>query len=1148
MSFALVVMANLIGLAFGQSDTTRTYHLPLDQGQVNTTTESIRIQSGKTAYSLRHSWVDSGSVRVEHHDSLLNSSEYSIEEVTGTLRFRSWPADSGYVTITYRYYPVSVPQQVQWRPEPLLLPILLRDSVTTESRTDGEQDMHAAQYAGSTNLISHGSIFRELDLTTGKGLSLNSGLRMQLDGTIGTNIGVTAALTDQSTPLQPEGTTQRLEEVDRVFINLEHPNGAATFGDFSTDINVGTFGQFRRKLEGVTVSGNYKNQDAMLAGAVSKGQYRTQQFRGEEGNQGPYRLTGRDGSRDIVVLAGTETVWLNGTRLTRGATQDYTIDYSTAELTFTPQQLITGESRIVVDFQYADFQYSRSIYAGQVQSSLWNDRVQIRGMFASESDDRDNPLNPVINDAVRDSLRDSGDAIGDLRISSATPDTAGAYVQADSNGVTFFNYVGEEAGEYSIYFSRDISGKYIRTSTQSGQFYYQYNPSSNQIKYSPTIRVQAPVSRLAQTIEVTAEPNDRASVSAEFAASRFDANTFSGIGDSDNTGFAGSASGEYRILDWGERQNTRRQNGLTIYGNYQNRNRRFNPIDRANPVEFARQWNISERRISDDDIRSTVGMSVFDNRYLTGHVEWGALEQGGLRRSMRNEQRIQGRYKYLETLNFSRDYANAGNGNTRESQQGKLQVGSGWVHPFTTWNFQEFDGDTSVVLREPGGGITLMNQAGSQATVSYKNEQIAERPDSGMGRIDKSVGETINLTGQVRVGRHVNTRVNITHRQRDYSTYYEENRNRRDARFILADWSGALRDADIKLFELGYNWDALWKKEQVARQEYQYIQVEEGLGNYSYDTTFADYYPDDRGNYILRVLPSDEYEPVTGIQLGSEIRLDPKRYLSNKPTTIFHHIASKMRSVTRWRYEEQTRMNTPAFHFRWEEITNPDSGVVQQSQLLQEELYLFPNSPYYAVRYRFLHRASLNGLDVRGTESQDELEHSVRWRATAFQPWTVEVTVEQRQLSRQSYFESLRNREVRQRSFSGIFGYHPTRPHLFRTEITWENNQGAVAQQDIDVRLTELAEEYTYQISEKGRLTAELRWINVQNLTGETDLRFLPFEVAGGNHLGTSWEWRFHGDYRINEFLTFRLQYRGRDEPYRSAVYHQGSGEFRAVF
>ena len=232
-----------------------------------------------------------------------------------------------------------------------------------------------------------------------QGLKLDSGLRMQISGRIADKVDVIAALTDQNTPIQPEGNTQSLQEIDKVFVQIKSDRFEAVLGDYELTFQDGEFGRYARKLQGAMGTVDSGNSSVTFSGAVSRGQYTTNQFSGIEGNQGPYQLKGNQGQTEIIVLAGTEKVWINGEQMTRGENNDYVIEYGNGQLTFTRNRLITDESRITVDFQYSDQRFRRNLYSGRVSTGFWDQKIQLVTTVLHEGDDKDNPLDFTLSEA-----------------------------------------------------------------------------------------------------------------------------------------------------------------------------------------------------------------------------------------------------------------------------------------------------------------------------------------------------------------------------------------------------------------------------------------------------------------------------------------------------------------------------------------------------------------------------------------------------------------------------------------------------------------------------------------------------------------------------------------------------------------------------
>ncbi len=287
----------------------------------------VRLSPTDTSYALPHNLISQASevVLLDSTKTLHRSADYEMQYLRGIItlkrqRLQEILADSARhsIRITYEILPFALQQEYFLR----RISALKDSTGRTTRKVESSLTKFSMEDVFGSGLQKNGSIFRGLTVGSNQDLTLNSGFRMQLSGKLSSDLDIAAALTDENVPIQPEGTTQTLQELDKVFIQLQSPHYGATLGDFVYQVNEqdgGEFGRISRKLQGAT--GNAVFNDLVgrgsllslsLTGATARGKFTSNQFQGIEGNQGPYRLTGEDPSLQSVIIAGTERVYVDG--------------------------------------------------------------------------------------------------------------------------------------------------------------------------------------------------------------------------------------------------------------------------------------------------------------------------------------------------------------------------------------------------------------------------------------------------------------------------------------------------------------------------------------------------------------------------------------------------------------------------------------------------------------------------------------------------------------------------------------------------------------------------------------------------------------------------------------------------------------------
>ncbi len=509
-------------------------------------------------YPLSASFVEPGSDSLLVNGEFLESGvDYRLDPTSGNLTFyrRVEPADT--VEVHYRAFPIHFRHLYARRSAAMAS---FRDP--QDGAAAGEEGAPGAvpgipggEWHETRRLKLFGS--KSVGFTLGGGgFSLDQSLHASISGQVAEGWEVRAELSDQSLPFQPEGTTEDLEELDRIYIELESRRFNAVFGDFAYRPDEAEFFAVERKLEGVSC--RYQDNAARMSGAaaVSPGRFNHTTFYGREGVQGPYELPGADGETGITVVAGTERIWVDGELQTRGSDNDYTISYDNAEITFTPWRLVTSESRIVADYEYVAGTFRKQLYSGSAGISLAGGALDFDAIFFSEEDDTGSPVTGELDEAELDALAAAGDDPSLAFVSGATasPDTTGDYSVGAAGSDTFYVYTPGE-GAWQVVFNRARygAGDYTREIADTGGLYYEYAGSGNG-DYLPVVYLSLPGRTRIADLRMRAAGGPF-SLSAETAFSINDPNVLSGGGGGSGEGgsavlleaaAAGEAAGGWR--------------------------------------------------------------------------------------------------------------------------------------------------------------------------------------------------------------------------------------------------------------------------------------------------------------------------------------------------------------------------------------------------------------------------------------------------------------------------------------------------------------------------------------------------------------------------------------------------------------------------
>lgn len=1135
----------------------------LSQYKDNTVTVVDTFQVNiENRYKISAVSIIPGSESVFLNNRILEPRFYSISYEHGEVRL----SDSlnyrliDTIYISYRTYLLGLKKEYKRRSLVYRYDETLSDSIRV---VQTESSPLTTEAIFGENIQQSGTIVRGFTVGTTKDFTLESGLRLQLSGQLSDEIEIVAALTDENTPIQPEGNTETLEELDKVFIEIRHPNAIGTFGDYDYNEQVGEFGKVERKLQGLKGEALFKNFNAVAAVAGSRGKFTTNQFNGEDGNQGPYRLFGANNEKDIIVIAGSETVFIDGEEMTRGENNDYTIEYANAEITFTPNRLITSATRISVDFEYTDRQYQRNFFAGNVSANLLDDKLNIAVGLFQESDDKNNPIDIVLTDEDKNTLQEAGDDRNNAvksGVQLAPVDSngvrSGTYVQVDTtiNGETFQYYVYNPGSDSAIYnaaftYVGSGNGDYRKQSLGHYQFVGIGAGSYLPIRYIPL-----PSNRQLGNIVLSGNPFENVNLKLELAGSNWDRNTFSSKDDDNNFGYARNIelNVEPSQIELGN------VNLGKIGLKYKDRfiQDRFTSLDRINEIEFDRHFNVTGQQSEDETLRE-VGLRLIPLDQLNIYSEYGFLKRGNRFQSDRFLTNAVLTKDKAYDARFNLDYVSSHNNNFFTDWMRQDGTAS-----YTFWNLkpgleylyenkkdygEEKDSLLTGSLRylEFTPFIELMNWKGFNFITGYSIREESF-PLNGI-LVKQSVAKTQKYELGYNGIKEFSSTLNFTLRNKEFTDKFKE-QGYLDSETILI-----RSQSRFNFWDRFLNGDLFYEvsTQRSARQEKVFVLVEKGKGNYIYlgdlnnngirdENEFEPAAFD--GEYILLTVPTDELFPVIDLKTSTRWQSDLSKIIEGD--SFIANIIKPVSTETYWRIEENSREeNTEKIYMlNFSHFLN-DSTTIRGSNLFQQDLFLFKNKRDLSFRFRFIQRENLNQF-AGGTERGYYKERGVRIRFQMVEEISNQTDFTNTIDNNDAPVTSNRARQVTTNELSTDFSYRPERDMEFGLVIKVAESRDDFPSTPTVVNINSQTLRMNLNFSGRGRLRFEAER---NELNANTNENTIPFEITQGRIIGKNYFWRVNFDYRIASNLQTTLSYDGRVYGNRNVI-HTMRAEARAYF
>jgi len=1017
-----------------------------------------------------------------------------------------------------------------------------------------------------SGLQSSGSITRGITVGNRQDLSLQSAMNLQLSGNLSDEIEINAVISDQDIPFQPDGTTRQLQDFDKVFIQVAGLGGQLTAGDFEMERPQGHFMHFQRRAQGAMASFSTRAHDTgplggakvqlTAAGAIAKGKYVRNQLRAVEGNQGPYKLTGANNESYIVVLAGTERVFIDGVLLTRGMDQDYVIDYNMAEITFTSRKLITKDNRIVVEFEYAERNYARSVlFAG---SNIKSDKSSFRINFFSEQDLKNQSLFQELTDdriakmaGVGDSLHLAFDWNAD---SIGFRNDRVMYLMTDTLGFdsVFVFSTDPDRAIYRVGFSfvGQGNGSYVQVSSAANGRVFQWIVPMNgqrQGTHEPIIQLVTPKKTQMLSLGADYQLSGRTNAGIEFALSNNDLNLFSDFDKGDDLGFGlvFRLNNKTPLPALGDGNWN-----LFMSGSHELVSKNFTPVERFRPVEFERDWNLGDLDADAGEHNTSLSLQLTNPQNGNARYQFRSFQKGSAYSGFMNMAdarlslggfmiffdgsllnssgfRQTGFYRHRAGISRPILFMVAGfehqmeDNRQRNEDQGDLLPSSAF---FNEWLFFVSNPDT----------------AKNRYRLFHKTR--TDRRPSGTGFVNEALAKDYGLSYEFLKNPAQRLLLNLTLRSLNVEKDKPENSIGGRLNYFSR-WLNGLVVSSL-FYETGSGME--------RKREYIYLEVPAGQGVYAWidyngngimelDEFELAQFPD-QANFIRVFVPTDDFIRVYSNTYSHTLTIDPR--VAWREESGVKKFLSRLSNQTSFRIDQRNQGEARTSNFLPFGAMVEDTLLIGLNSSFRNSLFFNRSGSVFFMELTWLENRNKMLLS-NGFESRVLQSTALRTRWNIDRRYFFEMLVSTVEKQNQAEFFMSRNFRIKSLSVDPALNYQFENRWRLSLLYGFSEKENVLMASGEKAIIHRGGFELRYSIPGKGNLSGryQLAQIDYPFSTNTP----LAFEMLEGLNAGTNNVWNFTWQQTLNAWLQLNVSYHGRKSPGAPAL-HTGSMQVRALF